>query len=455
MKNSICLNMIVKNESSIIENTLNNLCSYIKFTYWVISDTGSTDDTPSIIINYFKKRNIPGELCHDEWRDFGHNRTLALQAAFNKTDYLLIFDADDSIIGKFKLPKLISDKYNLFFGSNDFKYVRPLLINNRKKWGFKGILHEYLEPLEAVNSETTIEGDYFIVSGREGNRNKNANKYLHDAILLEKEIDRMQSSEQIDKGLLPRYTFYCAQSFKDSNDLNKAIFYYKKVLEYDTWIQEKYVSALNVGNLYERLNNIEDAMIYWYKAITYDKERRETVLKIMDYYFKKDNFFALNCLHEQIKDYKISDISSKLFLECSRMHDNHYLNSIGACYISEWMSGYYSCKYLILNDAHVEITLNNFKCYAYNMHLDPDNKPFLDKLLILFDNYIDSKQDLIKHLWNMISKNYENYLPGKFTALNNKYLYLPVNDEKIIDDNLLISYENFLDIKNFNNILVK
>lgn len=56
MKNSICLNMIVKNESSIIENTLNNLCSYIKFTYWVISDTGSTDDTPSIIINYFKKK---------------------------------------------------------------------------------------------------------------------------------------------------------------------------------------------------------------------------------------------------------------------------------------------------------------------------------------------------------------------------------------------------------------
>ena len=60
MANSICLNMIVKNESSIIETTLKNLCKYIKFTYWVICDTGSTDNTPEIILNFFKNKNIPG-----------------------------------------------------------------------------------------------------------------------------------------------------------------------------------------------------------------------------------------------------------------------------------------------------------------------------------------------------------------------------------------------------------
>ena len=424
MNNSICLNMIVKNESAIIEKTLTNLCSYIKFTYWIICDTGSNDNTPAIIINFFNKQNIPGELCYHEWKDFGYNRTLALDAAYNKTDYLLIFDADDSISGNFKIPKLVVDKYNLFFGSNHFKYVRPLLINNRKKWRFKGILHEYLEPLEPIALEKTIEGDYFVISGREGNRNKNANKYLDDAILLEKEINLIQTSNSKDIDLLPRYTYYCAQSFRDSNDNKKAIFYYKKVLEYDTWIQEKYNAALTIGNLYEKLNNIENALIYWYKAITYDKERREAVLKIMDYYFEKKNYFALNCLHEQIKNFTIKNESTKLFLDCSRYHDNHYLNSIAACYISEWMSGYYSCKYLILNDKHLEITLNNFKCYAYNIHLDPDHKPFLDKLIIVFDKYLTSKQDLIKELWSIISKNYKCYSSTKFKYLNNKYLFL-------------------------------
>ena len=43
----ICLNMIVKNESHIIETTLITILKYID--YWVISDTGSTDNTIEII----------------------------------------------------------------------------------------------------------------------------------------------------------------------------------------------------------------------------------------------------------------------------------------------------------------------------------------------------------------------------------------------------------------------
>ena len=48
--------MIVKNESKIIIKTLENLLSYIKFNYWVISDTGSTDNTKELIINFFKEK---------------------------------------------------------------------------------------------------------------------------------------------------------------------------------------------------------------------------------------------------------------------------------------------------------------------------------------------------------------------------------------------------------------
>ena len=39
MSPTICLNMIVKDESPIIEKTLTMLCRKIKFDYWVISDT--------------------------------------------------------------------------------------------------------------------------------------------------------------------------------------------------------------------------------------------------------------------------------------------------------------------------------------------------------------------------------------------------------------------------------
>ena len=42
MSQTICLNMIVKNEAAIIEETLANITDHIKLDYYVISDTGST-----------------------------------------------------------------------------------------------------------------------------------------------------------------------------------------------------------------------------------------------------------------------------------------------------------------------------------------------------------------------------------------------------------------------------
>ena len=46
---TICLNMIVKDEADIIINTLTNLVDKIPIHYWVICDTGSTDNTAELI----------------------------------------------------------------------------------------------------------------------------------------------------------------------------------------------------------------------------------------------------------------------------------------------------------------------------------------------------------------------------------------------------------------------
>jgi glycosyltransferase involved in cell wall biosynthesis len=66
---TICLNMIVKEESHIIEETLKMLCSKITFTYWVICDTGSNDNTCEIITKFFNLAGIPGELHKHEWKN--------------------------------------------------------------------------------------------------------------------------------------------------------------------------------------------------------------------------------------------------------------------------------------------------------------------------------------------------------------------------------------------------
>ena len=98
--------MIVKNESKIIEETIDNISKYID--YWIISDTGSTDNTIELIKNKFIKLGIPGEIFCDKWEDFGTNRTIAITHAYKKCDYILVMDADDIIVGDLQFPKNMS-----------------------------------------------------------------------------------------------------------------------------------------------------------------------------------------------------------------------------------------------------------------------------------------------------------------------------------------------------------
>src|ERR1051326_1134569 len=121
-RKTICLNMIVKNESEVIERCLNSVKHLID--YWVIVDTGSNDGTQEVIKNFL--RDIPGELLERPWVDFAHNRNEALFAAKDKADYLLFLDADEiwQYSPKFSLPVLDQDAYYVAvrqLGAVDFK----------------------------------------------------------------------------------------------------------------------------------------------------------------------------------------------------------------------------------------------------------------------------------------------------------------------------------------------
>ena len=59
---TICLNMIVKNESHIIIRLLQSVISIID-TY-CICDTGSNDNTIEIIKHFFKENKIQGKIIY-------------------------------------------------------------------------------------------------------------------------------------------------------------------------------------------------------------------------------------------------------------------------------------------------------------------------------------------------------------------------------------------------------
>lgn len=286
MTHTLCLNMIVKDEAHIIENTLTKLLNKVKIDYWVISDTGSIDNTKEIIVDFFKQKGIPGELYDDMWQDFGYNRTKALMHAYNKSKYLLIFDADDEICGDFQLPNFKLDAYSLRFGdANGIQYTRTLLINNKKKWKYVGVLHEYITCCEKSSDTSIIQGNYYVISGRTSSRNKDNNKYLKDAHILENAYkEAVQNKDEI----YNRYGFYCANSYYDAGEYNEALKWYKITLENKNWTQEKYVSCLRLYTIYNNMGETETGIFYLVKAFSYDTERVECLHELLVYYSSND-----------------------------------------------------------------------------------------------------------------------------------------------------------------------
>jgi len=327
LKPFMCLNMIVKNESHIIKKTLTNILEKINIDYWVICDTGSTDNTREIIRDFFKEANIPGELHDDEWVNFSHNRNKAIEYAFGKSSYLFIFDADDEICGDLNLPIIYDgnghktmekDAYHLGFGDkNGTQYVRILIVNNnRKGTRFEGVLHEYLSVTKG-SSVGTIDGDYYLVSGRSGNRNKNPNKYLDDAIILEKAY-----YDALDKNdfLYNRYAFYCANSYYDAGKFEEAVKWY----EITTGLHipsEKYYSCSRLFYCYRELGQIEKGLAALVNSFKYDKQRIECVHELVVYYCNKempDVAYNYYCLFREFYERRFltDGFNNNLFVNC-------------------------------------------------------------------------------------------------------------------------------------------
>jgi glycosyltransferase involved in cell wall biosynthesis len=319
-KASICLNMIVKDERHIIVDTLTKLCSKISFDYWVICDTGSTDNTGELITSFFNEKNIKGELFYDEWENFAHNRTLALQRAYKKTDLLLVFDADDEICGNIQIPiEVIGDQFLLKFGSeHGTSYTRILLINNNKEFEYKSVIHEFISCKDPNCSTVLIEGDYYVVSGRSGNRSKDTEKYLKDALILEKA--HAQAIKENDD-LKHRYAFYCANSYKDHGNNEKAIEWYKITLSQERqWDQEKYMSCFSIYECYDRLKQKETGFFYLVNAFKYDTQRVECLYPLLVHYCC-DNMeqvaynYYLNVKDFYENNYLETNMAQKLFTQ--------------------------------------------------------------------------------------------------------------------------------------------
>jgi tetratricopeptide (TPR) repeat protein len=243
MKKRICLNMIVKNESAVIERCLASLRDHIDA--WVIVDTGSTDDTKEKIRKSLE--GIPGALHERPWRNFGSNRSEAVALAYESgCDYFLFFDADDVLLAPegFTWPKLDAHVYELTLVYGNYRYARASLVSSKLHWRWVGVLHEYADSTPMATSRGTLPQPQ-IRASTEGARSGDPQKYHRDAEALEQGLR--------DEPDNLRYLFYLAQSYRDAGRPAEALPVYERRAAAGGWEEESWRSLLEAARLRERL----------------------------------------------------------------------------------------------------------------------------------------------------------------------------------------------------------
>ena len=277
----LCLNMIVKNESKIITRLFDSVYKIIDS--YCICDTGSTDNTIEMIENYFRSKNIPGKVVKEPFRDFGYNRTFALQQCENmeNADYILLMDADMmlKVSNKFDLTMFkqkISefDLHHIFQGSESFYYKNARIVKNRIGIKYWGVTHEYVQTPDGTTSNTFHMNDIFIVDVGDGG--SKTDKFQRDIKLLSTALEQTPEND--------RYTFYLANSYKDCGQYQNAIDTYKKRVKLGGWIEEVWYSYFAMGRCYKWLGDMDHAIASWLNAFSVFPERIENLYEIVHYY---------------------------------------------------------------------------------------------------------------------------------------------------------------------------
>lgn len=304
---TICLNMIVKNESKIIARLLGSVFNIIDS--YCICDTGSTDDTVTQITDFFISKNIPGKIIIEPFKNFEYNRNIAMQSAIGMSDFLLLMDADMILeVCKFDKQQLLKhDTFYILQGNDNFYYKNMRIIKNNGLYTYVGVTHEYINTPPNNTSALISKNILFIRDVGDGGCK--TTKFERDIGLLTAAITVEPNNE--------RYVFYLANSYFDTENFEKAIEFYKQRIQLRGWVQEVWYSYYRIGKCYINTGNISEAIYYWLSAYNVLPTRIEGLYEIIKHYRNVSNHTLCKHFYKLAMDIlsdKTRNIDDHLFL---------------------------------------------------------------------------------------------------------------------------------------------
>ena len=364
--------LMIKNESSSIQATLN---SYVAggLKHFFIFDTGSTDQTMSLVEDYFKQYSVAAIIRQEPFIDFAQSRNRALELAeesFSAAVFFIMPDAEWHLQYPAELFQFCEQErsqttalYLLTIKMNSVEFTTARLFRVGQGIRFEGAVHEVPNQVADVKAPDPI--CFQVLSTSQGIE-KSKQRWEQDLVML------FAASE--DNPNDPRTVFYLAQTYECLERLEEAYEWYQRRAALPGWDEENFITLFRLGCLAERLSLNQEsqiatwdtAMNYFLQAFAARPHRIEPLVKMANHYWPS-NAQACYLFIKQAYDlpYPKQDL---LFIEKNMyFYERYEIMSRCAWYMGEYALG-------------AEATLKALEVQPHTPHLDRNLELYQEKL---------------------------------------------------------------------------
>lgn len=416
--NKIILNLMIKNESKIIERCLIHALEHIDAVS--ILDTGSTDNTVEVCQKYLENCGKPFKISVEPFQNFGYNRSISFQKAVElcsklnwdlTTTYTLSIDADMIIKPslEFKKYKMMVAGYKTIQINGNLKYYNTRFMRCSYNWKCIGVTHEYWngDPVEAIPYEI-----FHINDVNDGGCK--SDKFERDIRLLTEDL-------KIDPNN-GRTHFYLAQTYKDSGKSKEAIEHYLKRIKIGGWYEEVWYSYYQIAKCYADLKQPEDMEAWALKAFKIHPYRSEPLYYLTNYFRIQGEHYKAYQYYLKGKDIPFPK-SDQLFIEYNIYNGLfEFENTIISFYVnrkSKQDALIDIIKYINTFDLYLDNVWNNINFYTDSLTSQIYKGEYTKLFFPVFDEYQVSSCSIIpyedKFIMNTRLVNYSIDNQGQYT----------------------------------------
>ncbi len=352
----IAVLLMVKNEGKNIRKTLDSIREIAHCL--IVYDTGSVDDTVSILRSFSEETNIPLRLKEGQFVDFSTSRNILLDFAdgFMDVDYYLLMDSNDELRGHQLLQLFCINEFHstnvgwyihqeLSMNNVLTNYYNIRLIRPRHYWTFKGVVHEYLTNMKNDKGEyPRLPKEVVLYQDRSSDAQKSMRRYPRDCELLLAECMRNPSDA--------RSHFYLAQTYNCLGQLTDAYAYYEKRTRLKGFQEEVFHCWLRMGILTLDLMKKKEEGYDWDRALGHFMKalecsvRVEPLLYLAEYYMGKKKWEL--AYHFAKVACGLDYPTTSLFIDRYMYHYTRFhLLGIIAYYCGKYKEGMVACKIAI------------------------------------------------------------------------------------------------------------